>query len=397
MLITPGATPGLSDRAKRWLTAVVATAPPLLFFLGAEIYVRVTSKYEDLWALTGRSIASQPIADWAFLDAYSAWRGKPGVYHSGPVTKTVSQQGFVSTPEISQAKPPNTIRIVFLGESSTAGTGTLLPDSVTWPWQVAENLRHRPGRRASIEFINAALGGYTTFESMGRLWSRLRFYSPDIAVVYHGWNEMYYFRPGAVDRISQWRTLPDGSWGLESSVPVTVYEPRWFDYLARPSQVLTKVRLRLSPAANGEARAGLFKPELSATWDHRGLDVFRGNLRLIQTTSQALGIELFVGKQATLIVPGLPERERRRCRYDLHGLDHDAHVAAFREIYRVIDEEIPHDHIIDVTALSGVPENFHDHIHPTDLGAARTATIMADALAPAVAAIEARLTPAGAP
>jgi len=56
----------------------------------------------------------------------------------------------------------------------------------------------------------------------------------------------------------------------------------------------------------------------------------------------------------------------------------------------VIDEEIPHDHIIDATPLSGVPENFHDQIHPTDLGSARTASLMADALAPAVAAIEAR-------
>jgi hypothetical protein len=389
MSTTQGSEPRLSDRTKRWLTALVAVLPPLLFFLGAEIYLRVTSPYEDLWALTGRSVAYKPIADWAFLDAYSAWRGKPGVYHSGSVTKTVNHQGFISTPEIAQVKPPNTIRIAFLGESSTAGTGTLLPDSVTWPWQVAENLRHRPGRTANIEFINAALGGYTTFESMGRLWSRVRFYSPDIVVVYHGWNEMYYF--GSVDRISQWHTLPDGSWGLSSSVPVTVYEPRWYDYLARPSQLLTKTRLHFSKAINGEAKAGVFKKELATTYDHRGLDIFRTNLRLIRSTAQALGIELFVGKQATLIVAGLPESERRRCRYDFHGFDHDAHVDAFHQIYRIIDQEIPRDHIIDVTPLSGVPENFHDHIHPTDLGAARTAAIMADALAPAVAAIEARL------
>ncbi len=378
----------LSLAAKRRLTLLVAVVPSLLLVLAAEIYVRVTTRYEDLWALTGRAVASRPIADWAFLDAFSALRGRPGVYHDGAVTKTVNREGFISTPEISPVKPPHTIRIAFLGESSTAGTGTLLPDSVTWPWQVAENLRHRPGRRDSIEFINAALGGYSTFESMGRLWSRVRFYQPDIIVVYHGWNEMYYFKQ--VDKIADWRTLPDGSWGLEASVPVTIYAPRWYDWIARWSQLLTKVRLHFSPAVNGESGGGQLTPTLVDHYDTRGLEIFRTNLRLLKSTAATLGIEMFVGKQATLIVAGLPESERKRCRYDFHGFDHDAHVDAFRRIYQVIDEEMPHDHVIDVTSLSGHPENFHDHIHPTDLGAARTAAIMADALAPAVAAIEAR-------
>ena len=385
---SPTRDSGLSLRAKRRLTALAAIIPSVLLLLIAEIYVRVTTRHEDLWALTGRSVARRPIADWAFLDAYSAWRGKPGVYRDGAVTKTVNSDGFISTPEVAQVKPPHTIRIAFLGESSTAGTGTLLPDSITWPWQAAENLRRRPGRTDRIEFLNAALGGYSTFESMGRLWSRIRFYSPDIVVVYHGWNDMYYFN--AVDRIRNWHTLPDGSWGLEASVPVTVFEPRWYDWLARRSQLLTKVRLRFSPSVNGEARAGEFKKTLSDHYDQRGLEIFRTNLRLIRTTAQTLGIELFVGKQATLIVPDLPEKERARCRYDFHGFDHAAHVDAFQRIYQIIDQEIPRDHVIDVTPLSGIPENFHDHIHPTDLGAARTAAIMADALAPAVAAIEAR-------
>ncbi len=385
---SPAGGDRLSLSVKRRLTALIAILPGALLLVGSEVYVRATSRHEDLWALTGRAVARRPIADWAFLDAFSALRGRPGVYRDGAVTKTVNREGFISTPEIAPAKPPHTIRIAFLGESSTAGTGTLLPDSITWPWRVAENLRRRPGRTERIEFINAALGGYSTFESMGRFWSRVRFFDPDIVVVYHGWNEMYYFKQ--VDRIADWRTLPDGSWGLEASVPVRLYDPRWYDWLARWSQLLTKVRLRFSPALNGEAGGGRFQPALADHYDRRGLEIFRTNLRLIRATAQTLGVELFVGKQATLIVPGLPASERARCRYDFHGFDHDAHVDAFHRIYRVIDEEIPADHVIDVTPLSGQPENFHDHIHPTDLGAARTAAIMADALAPAVAAIEAR-------
>lgn len=378
--------PKLSDRAKRVALIAIVVVPAFLVFLAAEILVRVRSPHDDLWALTGRSVSSHPIADWAYLDAFAGYKGKPGIYRSGSVVKTVDREGFISTPEITPAKPANTIRIAFLGESSTAGTGTLLPDSITWPWQVAENLRHRPNRTARIDFINAALGGYSTFESFGRLWSRIRFFAPDIVVVYHGWNEMYYFRK--VDTITEWRTLPDGSWGLESSVPVTVYEPRWYDWFVRPSQLLTKVRLRLTTPRNGEAKSGVFSRELTPGYDPRALEIFRSNLRLIKSATEQMGAQLLVGKQATLIVRDLPESERKRCRYDLHGMDHDTHVRAFQAIYSVIDEEILKDRIVDVTPLSGVPENFYDHVHPTPLGARRTATIMADAIEPLVAAIE---------
>lgn len=375
-----------SPRTLRWLMAGAVGLVALLGFVAAEIYVRVTSPIDDLWALTGRTVSSNPIADWAYVDAFSAYRGRPGVYHDGGVTKTVNQQGYISTPEITPQKPANTIRIAFLGESSTAGTGTLLPDSVTWPWQVAELLRRQPGRTSRIEFLNAAIGGFTTFESFGRLWSRLRYFSPDIVVVYHGWNEMYYFDD--VDRLYKWRTLPDGSWGLQSAVPVTVYAPRWYDWLLRPSQILTKVRLRLSRPENGEARGGVFVRALADTFDHRGIEVFRTNLRLIRAAAQVLGLQLFVGKQATLITADLPAGQRSRAGVDKHGFSYEAHVEAFRELYRVIDEEIPADHVIDATPLSGVPENFYDHIHPTPLGAQRTAALVARALEPTVAALE---------
>jgi hypothetical protein len=379
-----------SLQAKRALAAFLVAVLALLLFVGSEAFVRITRPHDDLWALTGRSVASHPIGDWYFLDAFSAYRARPGMRSDGSVVKTVDSAGFISTPEIAAAKPPNTIRIAFVGESSTAGTGILLPDTLTWPWQVVELLRQRPGRRSRIEFINAAIGGFTTFESYGRLWSRLlRFYSPDIVVIYHGWNEMYYFN--SVDKLAAWRTLPDGSWGFESVVPVTVYEPRWYDWLLRPSQILTKVRLRMAKPLGGELSRGALQQQLIDSFDHRAPEVFRTNLRLIKDAARLLGMRLYVGKQATLIVRDLAESEQGRCRYDLHGFDHAAHVEAFRAIYRVIDEEIPPDYIIDVTSLSGVPENFYDHIHPTPLGAERTAVIMANALAPAVDSIEAGL------
>ena len=53
----------------------------------------------------------------------------------------------------------------------------------------------------------------------------------------------------------------------------------------------------------------------------------------------------------------------------MHGFGHDAHVDAFNQIYQIITEEIDEKYIIDLTEFSGISENFHDHIHPTKLGA----------------------------
>ena len=165
--------------------------------------------------------------DWAYIDAFAAYSGRPTKYEG--LDKTINKQGFISTPEVTLKKPADTIRIVFLGGSSTAGVSKdCLEDAETWPWIATKRLKQSL-KNKKIEFINAALGGYSSFESYGRLWSRVRFYSPDIIVVCHGWNEMYYFN--RVDDIISWRTCKNRSWGFYDLPKTIVYEPYWFDHL----------------------------------------------------------------------------------------------------------------------------------------------------------------------
>ena len=353
----------------------------LLIFVSSiaalETYVRISRSTIDLYILTGRIRGPNPMAKWALLDAFSAFRAKPGEYSEG---KTVNRHGFISTPEIDVHKPADAYRIVFLGGSSTAGTGANLKDTDTWPWKTVELIRNKTGK--NVDFINGALGGYTSFESYGRLWSRIRHFSPDIVVVYHGWNEMYYF--DQVDEIVSWKTLPDGSWSFRSTrKAIKSYEPHWMDPILRWSQGLTRIRLRLSRHFDGEVGSsnGL---SLSSQFDHRGLDIWRTNLRLLRETCKVIGSKILVAKQATLIVPGLTKQQRERCRYNYHGFDHDAHVEAFQCIYDVINQEIPIESVIDVTQISGRPECFYDHIHPTPRGTTEIAKIMSDALIPLI-------------
>ena len=113
-----------------------------------------------------------------------------------------------------------------------------------------------------------------------------------------------------------------------------------------------------------------------------GLEIWRINLKLLKSTAETIGAKLFVAKQATLIVPGLPESECDRCKYGNHGFDHNAHIQAYEGIYRVIEQEISPDSIIDVTKISGQSESFHDHVYPTKKGTTQIAEIMSDFLLP---------------
>jgi len=52
----------------------------LLGFAALEVYVRVTRPHLDVYALTGRTLGPNTKHEWAFIDAYAAFRPKPGAY-----------------------------------------------------------------------------------------------------------------------------------------------------------------------------------------------------------------------------------------------------------------------------------------------------------------------------
>jgi hypothetical protein len=364
----------LSFIKKILLCCIMPVLSVLIVFLAFEGYVRLSRPDINLYKLTGR-VAGSPtqMSEWAFVDAFCAYKAKPSLYAGG---KTVNSHSFISTPEITQDKPDDTVRIVFLGGSSTAGTGKNLPNKRTWPWQTVQMIREQVP--TSIDFINGAVGGYTSFESYGRLWSRIRHFSPDIIVVNHGWNEMYYFEKS--DNILSWRIRKDGSWSIEQTTKPTIsIPPHWIDPTIKWSQLLCQIRFHFFSIQEGEVGAVSELP-LREDFNHKGLPIWRTNLKLLREACAIMDAKLFVTKQATLIVPKLPIEERTRCRYNFHGFDHDAHVRAFSEIYKIIDEEISVDSVIDLTPLSGRPELFYDHIHPTSLGCYEIASLVSKPL-----------------
>lgn len=374
-----------SGKRKRSFFIVTAVLTGILgaFVLG-EIALHFTRPI-DLKPLTTPTLSANPMSGWAFVNPYCAYSPRPG--YDKKLDKSVNRFGFISTPEIeSVEKTPGKFRIAFLGGSSTAGTGTILSDKDTWPYRTWLALKKTfPG--ADIEFINAGVNGFTSFESLGRLWSYVRFFSPDIVVDYDGWNEMYYFDDASPERLLHREWKGDRDWKFDAVVVPARMKPAFPDRFLFWSQIYTTLRAAfgLPPPKRALGELGPQKrPDgrLSDSFDPRGIEVFRENLLMMKRICDIFGSEFFAVKQATLITPDLPKPLREeRCFTWYHEFNYDAHVRAFAAIYRMIDENFPSDRVIDATRLSGNPDLLFDHTHQTPEGCDALGRIVAQALA----------------
>jgi hypothetical protein len=217
---------------------IIALQLVFMFFLFVEIYLYNYNKV-DLLALTGITKATHPMNEWAINEPFFAYSAKPNKIWNN---KSVNNYGFISTPDLNVKKQEGVIRIAFLGGSSTAGTGQNLVDEETWPWKVVEKLRKKD---VKLDFINAACGGYTTFESYGVLWSKLRFFKPDIIVVNHGWNDFSFFHE-KLSELIYWRKNEQGIYdGINSKGYYEYFKPLSIDKYISWSQILTRLRFFL--------------------------------------------------------------------------------------------------------------------------------------------------------
>jgi len=110
-----------------------------------------------------------------------------------PNTPFTNSRGFRGKREYTEAKPPGTIRILFIGDSCT-----FLGDPV-YPEIVERELAARfPDKK--IECLNAAVPGYSSFQG-SKLIARLEIWQPDFVSVYFGWNDHWPAQGGLTDRI----------------------------------------------------------------------------------------------------------------------------------------------------------------------------------------------------
>ena len=66
----------------------------------------------------------------------------------------------------------------------------------------------------------------------------------------------------------------------------------------------------------------------------------------------------------------------------VYGEAKNSRILDFAKVYLgyTTEEEIDEEYIVDLTSLSGISENFYDHIHPTKLGSENIAKITSKSL-----------------
>ena len=101
-------------------------------------------------------------------------------------------QGFVSIGDAvftyERPKPDGVFRVIMIGGSTVLGQGAPTPAE-----NLPARLRDRLVRRyPTLEMINAGVGGYTSGQELLRFGAELLPYSPDLLIVYDGWNDHHF-------------------------------------------------------------------------------------------------------------------------------------------------------------------------------------------------------------
>ncbi len=151
---------------------------------GANVVLIVLSASVPLYCLelALRPFASLSVAKTTVFvrDAELGWRMRPGtvgILDGVPVR--INNKGLRG-PEVAYEKPPNVTRVLFLGDSVTAGFA-LRKDEDAYPYVATRRLAEAAGRE--IQTINAAVNGYSTWQQAIYLWKEGFKYNPDLVVV----------------------------------------------------------------------------------------------------------------------------------------------------------------------------------------------------------------------
>jgi len=167
----------LSTRSKQSLLVLIIIASIVLALLGAEGAVRLRQKlkygsattFEEFYAVDRNLGLRVPIAN----------------FSSGRIS--INSLGFRG-PEIENPKPPGTVRVAFLG-ASTTWCAEVSGNDYVWPHLVTSSLgRTFPSVR--FDYINGGVPGYTMDSLLKIMQHRVAALQPDVIVIYEASNNL---------------------------------------------------------------------------------------------------------------------------------------------------------------------------------------------------------------
>ena len=366
---------GLSLRAKRNLSIAFTIAVILLLLLGAEAAVRVRAilKY-------GSSAAYE---DYYTVDEKLGLRVAKASYSSGRIS--TNRFGFRG-PEIEMPKPPNTLRLAFLG-ASTTWCAEVSGNEYAWPHLVTSQLRAAfPQTR--FDYINAGLPGYTIEAIVRNLEYRVAPLAPDVIVIYEAANNFSgEMRDLAVSRgIIREPRMPELSWLGHYSLLWYLLEKNLLVRSAQRSASSDVGRLSVDPASIGEGYRQIMLRLVRTAQQNARLVVvatFSTQLREDQTAAQQRQAAAAAFFFMPFITPKLV----------IDG------IHRYNEIARDVARETGALLIENENHVPGDPLHYTDTYHFTDAGSRAMAERISDALlaSPRFSELVSQAGPAGSP
>jgi lysophospholipase L1-like esterase len=349
--------PRLSPRGKRLAVAALTIIALCAMLVAAEIAVRVRQqmKYgsatvlEDYWRYDPRINLRVPVANFA----------------SGSIS--INSLGFRG-PEIPVAKPAGTVRLAFLG-ASTTWCGEVSGNEVAWPHLVSESLR-KTFSPVRFDYVNAGVPGYTMRSLLKSMELRVAPLQPDIVVIYEAANDLSgdLRAHAAAQGLVKTAEFEPFSWPSRYSLLWSLVEKNLRVLSSEQAARSSVGRLAVDPGTLGEGYRQALTQVVRAAQRHAkivAVVTFSIHPRRNQTPEEQIRGSISQFVYMPFVTPQLVMQSYER------------YNAIAREVARetgalLIERE---------DAIPGDPSHFADTVHFTDLGSRAMAKRVAEALA----------------
>ena len=279
----------------------------------------------------------------------------------------INSLGFRS-PELVNPKPKGTIRLAFIGASTTF-CAEVSSNDATWPhlvWKAAQE--HWPGVR--FDYLNAAVAGFGTLQSITNLESRVKPQQPDVIVIYGE-------APNDLSKDSRDAAAQQGL------IRGNVDDFGWFSRVSLTWSLVQKnlqVWQRQRNTTSAHAQHLVFEPAVLSRrfYEHQ--------LELVTKAKQIAPIVVLPTFSQRLRRGQSPELQLRSANTHLYYMPHmtlDGLLVAFEEYNRVIRAVAEKTGALLVEGEDSIPaddRHFADSVHFRDAGAVVMARRVNEAL-----------------
>lgn len=334
----------------------------LVLLAEAVIRVRHYVKYGDFWG----------IEDTYVVDEDSRLRIPVPNGEFGPIR--INSMGYRS-PEIAMPKADGTLRIAFLGASTTY-CAEVSSNEAAWPSLVIDDLR-AVMPETNIDFVNAGVPGYSVSTSLRNLQHRVAKLQPDVIVIYHAINDMSAnsFNLAKNLGITSERTERTMAWPSKFSLLWYLVEKNLMVIASQRASQDTDEKLIFDPI------------ELSAPFVTDLTDLVQGSKQV----AESVVLVTFSAR----IRHSQTESERTESAvtslYYSPYMTTDGLIKAFDAYNESIRSVAAEEGVLLIEAAASIPgdsAHFHDSVHFTDAGSRKMAEVVSASLTEFLSATE---------